>query len=78
LREIGAAQNSTVVFPMPIDLVKPVLEAMGGAATGAVQPSQERQQELDRGDSRQLGRGADDASPTVQGEAEPAARRTDK
>jgi regulator of protease activity HflC (stomatin/prohibitin superfamily) len=27
LREIGATQNSTVVFPMPIDLVKPVLEA---------------------------------------------------
>ena len=29
LREIGVAQNSTVVFPMPIDLVKPVLEAAG-------------------------------------------------
>jgi regulator of protease activity HflC (stomatin/prohibitin superfamily) len=28
LREIGANQNSTVVFPMPIDLVKPVLEAV--------------------------------------------------
>ena len=34
LREIGATQNSTVVFPMPIDLVKPVLDAMGkGSAT---------------------------------------------
>jgi regulator of protease activity HflC (stomatin/prohibitin superfamily) len=38
LREIGANQNSTVVFPMPIDLIKPVLEAVraaggdGGAA----------------------------------------------
>src|SRR6201999_4299469 len=32
LREIGANQNSTVVFPMPIDLVKPLLEVMGGAA----------------------------------------------
>jgi regulator of protease activity HflC (stomatin/prohibitin superfamily) len=28
LREIGATQNSTVVFPMPIDLVKPVIDAM--------------------------------------------------
>ncbi|MBV8219703.1 MAG: SPFH domain-containing protein, partial [Solirubrobacterales bacterium] len=28
LREIGATQNSTVVFPMPIDLVKPVLDAI--------------------------------------------------
>jgi regulator of protease activity HflC (stomatin/prohibitin superfamily) len=39
LREIGANQNSTVVFPMPIDLVKPMLEAVsrgqgGGAAAG--------------------------------------------
>jgi regulator of protease activity HflC (stomatin/prohibitin superfamily) len=29
LREIGGSQNSTVVFPMPIDLMKPVLEAIG-------------------------------------------------
>jgi regulator of protease activity HflC (stomatin/prohibitin superfamily) len=25
LREIGAEQNSTIVFPLPIDLVKPLL-----------------------------------------------------
>jgi hypothetical protein len=30
LREIGGSQNSTVVFPMPIDLVKPVLDAARG------------------------------------------------
>jgi regulator of protease activity HflC (stomatin/prohibitin superfamily) len=28
LREIGATQNTTVVFPMPIDLIKPVLQAI--------------------------------------------------
>jgi regulator of protease activity HflC (stomatin/prohibitin superfamily) len=28
LREIGAAQNSTIVFPMPIDLVKPLLDGI--------------------------------------------------
>ena len=28
LREIGVNQNSTVVFPMPIDLVKPMLDAI--------------------------------------------------
>jgi regulator of protease activity HflC (stomatin/prohibitin superfamily) len=39
LREIGASQNSTVVFPMPIDLVKPVLEAAGGTfGAGASAP----------------------------------------
>jgi regulator of protease activity HflC (stomatin/prohibitin superfamily) len=35
LREIGANQNSTVVFPMPIDLIKPVLEAMRPSETRA-------------------------------------------
>lgn len=37
LTEIGAEQNSTVVFPMPIDLVKPFLELMEkpGKAVGA-------------------------------------------
>jgi regulator of protease activity HflC (stomatin/prohibitin superfamily) len=39
LREIGANQNSTVVFPMPIDLVKPMLDAVsqGGAATNGAE-----------------------------------------
>ena len=31
LREIGGSQNSTIVFPMPIDLMKPMAEALGGA-----------------------------------------------
>ena len=38
LREIGATQNSTVVFPMPIDLIKPVLEAIQSGQTS--QPGQ--------------------------------------
>ncbi|MGB0097967.1 MAG: slipin family protein [Solirubrobacteraceae bacterium] len=28
LREIGGTQNSTIVFPMPIDLIKPMLDAV--------------------------------------------------
>jgi regulator of protease activity HflC (stomatin/prohibitin superfamily) len=35
LTEIGATQNSTVVFPMPIDLLKPALDALGRTAAGA-------------------------------------------
>jgi regulator of protease activity HflC (stomatin/prohibitin superfamily) len=37
LTEIGAEQNSTVVFPMPIDIIKPFLELIEqpGKATGA-------------------------------------------
>jgi regulator of protease activity HflC (stomatin/prohibitin superfamily) len=38
LREIGTNQNSTVVFPMPIDLVKPMLEAVSrGQTEGAAE-----------------------------------------
>jgi regulator of protease activity HflC (stomatin/prohibitin superfamily) len=33
LREIGATQNTTVVFPMPIDLIKPMLEAVAKSGT---------------------------------------------
>jgi regulator of protease activity HflC (stomatin/prohibitin superfamily) len=32
LTEIGADQNSTVVFPLPLDVVKPFLEAMSATA----------------------------------------------
>ncbi len=35
LREIGAEQNSTVVFPMPIDLMKPVLDLVRGSENGS-------------------------------------------
>ena len=35
LREIGGQQNSTIVFPMPIDLMRPMLEAMGSGAPAA-------------------------------------------
>jgi hypothetical protein len=48
LREIGATQNSTVVFPMPIDLINPVLDAVrasrgsDAASAQAPQPSQAR------------------------------------
>jgi hypothetical protein len=37
LTDIGAEQNSTVVFPMPIDIIKPFLELLEkpGEAAGA-------------------------------------------
>ena len=41
LAEIGSEQNSTVVFPMPIDIIKPFLDILGkadkaSAANGAI------------------------------------------
>ncbi len=29
LREIGGSQNSTIVFPMPVDILRPMLDALG-------------------------------------------------
>ena len=80
LREIGGSQNTTVVFPMPIDLVKPVLEAVqqsaGGAAasrpTQAV-PSATENGALQPGETRALGPGDTDseASPATAAESTP-------
>ena len=62
LREIGGNQNSTVVFPMPIDLVKPVLDAV---RQGAADPetaddgvAENGATELESGHGRELGPGA--------------------
>ncbi len=35
LGDIGSDQNSTVVFPLPMDMVRPLLEGSGGAGSGA-------------------------------------------
>ena len=50
LREIGGNQNSTVVFPMPIDLIKPMVNLLGGQAAGNDGAAQSTDAELDAGD----------------------------
>jgi regulator of protease activity HflC (stomatin/prohibitin superfamily) len=63
LREIGADQNSTVVFPMPIDLVNSAMQALGShhseekrarAENGALEKAPGRD-ELERGPDGPLG-----------------------
>jgi regulator of protease activity HflC (stomatin/prohibitin superfamily) len=57
LREIGGSQNSTVVFPMPIDLMKSVQDAIGGSGgAGGEEP-----QSLKAGEGRELEPGTADA-----------------
>jgi regulator of protease activity HflC (stomatin/prohibitin superfamily) len=53
LREIGGTQNSTVVFPMPIDLVRPVLDAIGKGA--AAKGENDEVRSLDPGGHEALG-----------------------
>ena len=57
LREIGGSQNSTVVFPMPIDLMKSVQDAI---SPGTAAPEEEPRS-LKAGDGRELDSGATDA-----------------
>src|SRR5207248_6221337 len=56
LREIGGNQNSTVVFPMPIDLMKPVLDAIGRGTAGG---GEEAQRSLGAGAGGALGAAPD-------------------
>jgi regulator of protease activity HflC (stomatin/prohibitin superfamily) len=73
LREIGATQNSTIVFPMPIDLVKPVLDAVQRSAAGPAEPESKTASasangtpaELEPGGARELGSGEPDGSVPV-------------
>jgi hypothetical protein len=51
LREIGGSQNSTVVFPMPIDLVKPVVDAAGGMIAAAQAADKEQLPAAGQGDN---------------------------
>ena len=62
LREIGGQQNSTVVFPMPIDLIRPVLDAIGRGAGGqAAERPSEQQASLEAGTERSLKAGEVDS-----------------
>jgi regulator of protease activity HflC (stomatin/prohibitin superfamily) len=69
LREIGANQNSTVVFPMPIDLVKPLLDAIrqgSGAQETAAPPAPALENgAIEPGESRALAPGPSDAGEPV-------------
>jgi regulator of protease activity HflC (stomatin/prohibitin superfamily) len=67
LREIGADQNSTVVFPMPIDLVKPVIDAVSQANANAGQAAAPESAP----EPRELGPGDNSAGP-LPGQPQPA------
>jgi regulator of protease activity HflC (stomatin/prohibitin superfamily) len=78
LREIGATQNTTVVFPMPIDLVKPVMDAIqsGGASAQAPAAPAHENGALEPGESRALesGSGRPASAPASSPETTPSAR----
>ena len=75
LREIGGSQNSTIVFPMPIDLMKPVIDAVRNGVAGAGTEQGEGEEgaagELDPGAAGELDPGeAEELNPGEAGELE--------
>jgi regulator of protease activity HflC (stomatin/prohibitin superfamily) len=57
LREIGGSQNSTVVFPLPMDVIGPALQALNRPSPERQDEHKERQdeqKELDAGKEAQL------------------------
>jgi len=77
LNEIGVNQNSTVVFPLPVDLIKPFLAAASPAATG--EAADEPESEAGNGHPAALERGpAPVPEPAVAPEELPASRRPAK
>jgi regulator of protease activity HflC (stomatin/prohibitin superfamily) len=71
LREIGGSQNSTVVFPMPIDLMGQVTEALRGGVTA--QSGQAPDRELEPGPTGELAPGPQEQRPAANdAEARPA------
>jgi regulator of protease activity HflC (stomatin/prohibitin superfamily) len=74
LREIGASQNSTVVFPMPIDLLRPMLDALGSAGNDeAVRKAHEQAEAtLERARHGELGPGESGGANGVPSEEQAA------
>jgi regulator of protease activity HflC (stomatin/prohibitin superfamily) len=48
LIEVGGAENSTIVFPLPIDLIKPLLESADGEQRAEKPQQSERPQQPER------------------------------
>jgi regulator of protease activity HflC (stomatin/prohibitin superfamily) len=68
LTEVGVNQNSTIVFPLPLDLVKPLLEAAAGEGGGASEAARDRA-EGPRG--RMAAQAGDEAAQELQAASPP-------
>jgi regulator of protease activity HflC (stomatin/prohibitin superfamily) len=64
LREIGGSQNSTIVFPMPVDLMRPVIDALGAAGGGSEAVPAPTETQLEGGTRGELTPGEDAEVPT--------------
>jgi regulator of protease activity HflC (stomatin/prohibitin superfamily) len=75
LREIGGTQNSTIVFPMPIDLMKPMVQALSGPGSEAAAEAAHQQADAELEAAHQGELGAGDQPDRGNGVAPTAAER---
>jgi regulator of protease activity HflC (stomatin/prohibitin superfamily) len=75
LREIGG-NSTTIVFPMPIDLMRPMIDAL--ASGRGAESRSEAEPALEAGERRELEPGEDGAIPGSTPEPEFAAREKDE
>jgi SPFH domain / Band 7 family len=75
LREIGGSQNSTIVFPMPVDMVGSMVEALGKGAAASSSEGGERvtPSELEAGSARELSPGGNGAPDGLEALHDPGA-----
>jgi hypothetical protein len=73
LTDISNNQGSTIVFPLPLDLIRPLLDSAGGVAAGA--EGAERPAELDEGEApARITAGKEDERPQVPASVAPPER----
>jgi len=74
LREIGGSQNSTIVFPMPVDMVGSMVQALakGAAESGAEDGEPAKPSELDAGSARELSPGGNGAPDGLEALPDPS------
>ena len=76
--EIAGEQNSTIILPVPIDLLRPFMEA-SDSSNGAPRPSRSEEEEAERLYEEAVGEVSREASPDtdipggeeIRGEAQP-------
>jgi hypothetical protein len=78
LREIGGTQNSTIVFPMPVDLMRPMIDALGRGAGAEQRPAESPEDaapepapaQLEEHLQHELGAGTVNGAPEATGDVD--------
>jgi hypothetical protein len=76
--EIAVNQNSTIILPVPIDLIRPFLDSRDGTPEGVTRTVQREEEEAERLYEEAVGKVPSEAAPdeVTPDEARPERERT--